>query len=80
MVIIRKVIRAKEISKIGEITMDYNYQLAQRMLALVQSGESCSTCSNKYGDCPYEDSPVRNHWDERPNVNGIRICHKHSKM
>jgi len=50
---------------------------ARIIMALVISGESCDTCrhyADTYGDCPWEPD-ARN---ERPNVNGIRICHKHS--
>ena len=52
-----------------------DYQSAQMMLELVRKGESCSTCKNRYGDCPYEDKPHM-----IPNVGGTKICHKHSEM
>ena len=50
---------------------------ARIITQLVIKGESCNTCkhyADRYGNCPWEPN-ARN---ERPNVNGIRICHKHS--
>lgn len=44
------------------------------MAELVRNGESCSTCDNRIGDCPYE------HKGDKPNIGGVGICHKHSKM
>ena len=50
---------------------------ARIITMLVLRGESCNTCrhyTNSYGDCPWEPDAR----SQRPSVNGIRICHKHS--
>ena len=54
--------------------MSYDYQLAQVIMKLIANGESCNTCeSERYGMCPYDDGRY-----PKPDVNGTKICHKHS--
>ena len=60
----------------GGYTSSHPLLTAERMLALVRNGESCSTCSNRFGDCPFELGAKY----DIPNVNGVNICHKHSEM
>ena len=53
-------------------------ELANIIAMLVVRGESCRSCrhnNDRYGDCPYEDFAGSH---PKPNVNGTKICRKHS--
>ena len=56
-----------------------HFEIAGAMSSLVMAGESCNTCNQeRYGNCPYEDTPWAKHSHEIPVINGKKICHKHS--
>ena len=48
------------------------------MAMLIMLGEDCYSCEHNerpYGDCPFEPDARYS----KPNINGTKICHRHSK-